>query len=164
MANGTAGQILGPGILIVAGIDNASYWFQAGVRGSTGSNSNNGASVQIETVLPQNLGTGTMGFWAGENLPNGAFLQIGYLVENESGLFPTNCTRSGCSSSEYIGEGDAEWFYRRTSFPETIAPSWEHRAGWIRGAERPIQHLLLLLAGKHLVFPVQQQDDRQRGP
>ena len=97
--------------LIVAGIDNASYWFQAGVRGSTGSNSNNGASVQIETVLPQNLGTGTMGFWAGENLPNGAFLQIGYLVENESGLFPTNCTRSGCSSSEYIGEGDAEWFY-----------------------------------------------------
>ncbi len=97
--------------IFIAGSANASYWFQAGARAGPASNANSGASVQIETVLPQKLGMGTMGFWMGENLPNGAFLQVGYVVENQSGMYPTDCDLNGCSGSEYLNASDAEWFY-----------------------------------------------------
>jgi hypothetical protein len=97
--------------LLSVSITQAEYWFQVGARGSSSSSNNNGASVEIETVLPQNPITGSMGFWTGETLPNGAFLQVGYIIENETGNYPTNCTINGCSSNEYLTAGNAEWFY-----------------------------------------------------
>jgi hypothetical protein len=98
-------------LLLIPGIASAQYWFQAGARAGGSASNNNGASVEIQTVLPQTLGAGTMGFWTGENLPNGAFLQVGYVIENQSGNYPIDCTMSGCSSTEHITAGNAEWFY-----------------------------------------------------
>jgi hypothetical protein len=96
---------------LATGMPSAGYWFQSGARASGTSSNNNGASVEIETVLPQQLGFGTMGFWVGENLPNGAFLQVGYVIENQTGNYPINCTVGGCSGSAFVSAGDAEWFY-----------------------------------------------------
>jgi hypothetical protein len=92
-------------------IAHAEYWFQIGARGDSSSKNNNGASVEIETVLPQNPTTGSMGFWTGENLPNGAFVQVGYVIENQTGNYPTNCTMNGCNNNEYLTAGKAEWFF-----------------------------------------------------
>jgi hypothetical protein len=90
---------------------NAEYWFQFGARSGSDSAFNNGASVQIQTITPQNSSSGSIGFWLGENLDNGAFLQVGYLIENASGDYPSSCSVSGCTSTEYLNAGDAEWFY-----------------------------------------------------
>ncbi len=89
----------------------AEYWFQSGARAGSESNHNAGASVEIQTVTPQTLSSGSMAFWTGENLPNGAFVQVGYVIENQTGDYPTNCTMSGCSGSEFLKAGDAQWFF-----------------------------------------------------
>lgn len=90
---------------------NAQYWFQSGVRADSSGANNNGASIEIQTIIPQSITEGSMAFWVGDNLPNGAFLQVGYLIENQSAYYPTSCSLSGCSGLEYIKSGDAEWFY-----------------------------------------------------
>ncbi len=90
---------------------NAGYWFQTGVRGGSASTHNNGASVQIQTIPQTNLTSGSWAFWVGETLSNGAFLQVGYVIENQTGKYPINCTSSGCSSSEFLNAGHAQWFY-----------------------------------------------------
>ena len=107
---------------------NAQYWFQSGVRAdSTGAN-NNGASIEIQTITPQLITNGSMAFWVGDNLPNGAFLQAGYLIENQSAHYPTTCTLSGCTGLEYVKSGDAEWFYEyvppghNSSYLYTLGP------------------------------------------
>ncbi|MGA3020988.1 MAG: hypothetical protein ABSD68_03510 [Candidatus Micrarchaeales archaeon] len=97
--------------LLAVSIAHAQYWFQIGARSDSSSSNNNGASVEIETVFPQDLTTGSMGFWVGENLPNGAFAQVGYIIENQTGKYPVNCTINECSSNEYLTAGKAEWFY-----------------------------------------------------
>lgn len=89
----------------------ANYWFQSGVVVANGADYNNGASVQIETIAPQNLTTGSMAFWVGESLSNGAFIQTGYSISNQSGNLTTGCTLGGCSGTEPVTAGDAEWFY-----------------------------------------------------
>jgi hypothetical protein len=89
----------------------AQYWFQFGVRGDNSASQNNGASVEIETIKPQNLTSGSLGFWVGEILSNGAFLQTGYVIENQTGNYPSICTENGCSNYETLKAGDAEWFY-----------------------------------------------------
>ncbi|MGC9205348.1 MAG: hypothetical protein ACP5FN_03705 [Candidatus Micrarchaeia archaeon] len=98
-------------LLLAANLLNAEYWFQFGARSGSDSAFNNGASVQIQTITPQNSSSGSIGFWLGENLDNGAFLQVGYLIENASGSYPSLCTTSGCTNDEYLKAGDAEWFY-----------------------------------------------------
>ncbi len=97
--------------LAMASTASAEYWFQSGARAVGNSDQNNGASVQIQTITPQNLVSGAMAFWVGETLSNGAFLQVGYTISNETGNITTSCTASGCSGSTFIRAGDAEWFY-----------------------------------------------------
>jgi hypothetical protein len=98
-------------LLLLTALAGAQYWFQSGVRAGASSAYNNGASVSIQTITPQTLTSGSMAFWVGENFANGAFLQVGYVIENQSGQYAADCTAGGCSGSEYIGKGDAEWFY-----------------------------------------------------
>lgn len=90
---------------------NAQYWFQFGARGGPESYFNNGAGASIKTIDNQSVGSGSLAFWIGENLQNNAFLQIGYLVENQSGQFPTNCNLSGCSDYETLPADEPVWFY-----------------------------------------------------
>ncbi|HUB92574.1 MAG TPA: hypothetical protein VL945_01290 [Candidatus Saccharimonadales bacterium] len=101
-------------VLALAAISNvahANYWFQFGARGGNGAESNQGASISIQTITPQNVSTGSPAFWVGEDLDNGAFIQMGYQVENESALYPVLCDTGGCSRYEYLSAGQAEWFY-----------------------------------------------------
>ncbi len=93
-------------------IASAQYWFQTGVRGSDNASFNSGAGVLIQTIKPQNVSYGSFGYWIGENLNNGAFLQAGYIINNQSGYYPTNCTVSlGCTSNIYIQRGQPSWFW-----------------------------------------------------
>ena len=98
-------------LLLLASPACAGYWFQSGARAGSDAAQNGGASVSIQTVVPQGADGSSMAFWVGENLPNGAFLQAGYVVENQSGNYPSECTASGCSGTEHLSAGNAEWFY-----------------------------------------------------
>lgn len=108
---------------------NAGYWFQSGVRGDGSSAQNSGASVSIQTVSQQQASGGAMAFWVGEDLPNKAFLQVGYIIENQTGNYPSKCNSAGCTGSELLVAGDAEWFYEyftsadNNSFMGRIGPS-----------------------------------------
>ena len=98
-------------VAFLAGNVFAQYWFQFGARSGNSASFNNGARVEIQTITPQNLTSGSLGFWVGEILSNGAFIQVGYLIENTTGNYPAICTESGCTNYEEIKAGDAEWFY-----------------------------------------------------
>jgi len=91
-------------------IPTAQYWFQSGVRGSNSAAFNNGVSASIQTIY-QNVSGGSFGFWVGEDLSNGAFVQIGYEISNVSGDFPQNCSPSGCANYTYIQAGVPTWFW-----------------------------------------------------
>jgi hypothetical protein len=98
--------------LVLANSASAQYWFQSGVRASQNYSHNQGASINIETVYPQNLQYGSFGFWAGELLSNGAFIQVGYEISNQTGYYPTNCTVSGpCAGKVFIKKGHPSWFW-----------------------------------------------------
>ncbi|ASI14095.1 membrane protein [Candidatus Mancarchaeum acidiphilum] len=101
---------------------NAQYWFQSGVFGSRATEYNYGGSVQIETVSQVTPKIGSLGFWTGETLQNGAFIQIGYMVPNETGLYPDDCTLSGCSGNVYLTKGTPTWFYEY--FPKGYSGSF----------------------------------------
>lgn len=93
-------------------VSSAQYWFQFGARADQPAANNNGASVFIQTITPQNnITSGSLGFWTGETLADGSFVQIGYVMENQTGDYPTYCNASGCSQSGLFNRGDAEWFY-----------------------------------------------------
>lgn len=100
----------------------AGYWFQFGVRGGERSTFNNGASVNIQTITNQKITSGSSGYWVGENLANGAFIQMGYLIENQSGIYPSFCTVSGCGGYQNLTSGAAEWFYEY--FPPGFSASF----------------------------------------
>ncbi len=94
----------------------AAYWFQSGARGSDKAYYNTGASAQIETIAPQNLTIGSFGFWVGETISNNAFIQVGYVIPNQSGYYPTNCTvgpndTATCAKGIYLSEGTPSWFW-----------------------------------------------------
>ena len=108
-------------VLMVLNVAYAGYWFQFGARGGVSSQSNQGASLSIQTITPQNVSTGAPAFWLGEDLANGAFLQMGYLVVNQSGSYPSYCTRSGCTKYEDLEANQAEWFYEY--FPQNYSGS-----------------------------------------
>lgn len=98
-------------ILLLLPCVNAQYWFQSGAMGGQPTNFNSGASVTIQTLTDQKYGSGSIAFWVGEDLQNGAFLQTGYVIENQSGRYPSLCDQNGCSRYEYISAGAPEWFY-----------------------------------------------------
>lgn len=97
--------------LAISSIANAQFWFQSGARSGTDASFNSGASVEIQTVVPSQAPNVSLGFWVGESLQNTAFIQVGYVIENLTGEYPSVCTNDGCSNNEYIKAGDAEWFY-----------------------------------------------------
>ncbi|MCL4372218.1 hypothetical protein M1373_02775 [Candidatus Marsarchaeota archaeon] len=98
-------------LLAIAPLSGAQYWFQSGVRASSSDAFNNGASVSIETITPQLPSSGSFGYWIGETLSNGAFIQVGYEVPNETGYYPDNCTLDGCSGSVFLAQGYPTWFW-----------------------------------------------------
>ena len=99
-------------LVLLASQAEAGYWFQSGARGGSGATFNQGAKVQIKTVRQEALINGTFAFWVGENLPNGAFLQAGYLIENQTGNYPSHCDPiAGCNGYQLLTAGSAEWFY-----------------------------------------------------
>lgn len=118
--------------LSLATISNAQYWFQFGVRGGPQTYFNTGISATIETVSQSKLTDGSAAYWIGETLSNGAFLQEGYLIQNESASYPTLCTSSGCSDYEYIPAGDPEWFYEY--FPPNYNSSFLGGVGPVNSA------------------------------
>jgi len=69
------------------------YWFQFGIKSGSSASFNNGARVEIQTIVPQNITNGSLVFWVGETLSNGAFLQVGYTINNK------------------VDPRNAEWFY-----------------------------------------------------
>lgn len=96
------------GLSALACTANAQYWFQSGVRGSNDAAFNNGASVSIQTVY-QNATGGSLGFWVGESLSNGAFIQVGYEIPNTTGYYTSSCNDS--SSNVYLKAGVPTWFW-----------------------------------------------------
>ncbi|MCL4404468.1 hypothetical protein M1583_00565 [Candidatus Marsarchaeota archaeon] len=99
-------------LIIIANVSSAQYWFQSGARASQNYSNNDGASVSIETVYPQNLQYGSFGFWVGEILSNGAFIQVGYEIPNQSGYYPTGCMQgSPCAGKVYIKKDYPSWFW-----------------------------------------------------
>ncbi|MDE1856551.1 MAG: hypothetical protein KGH98_00535 [Candidatus Micrarchaeota archaeon] len=98
--------------LSLTGISSSAlFWFQTGVRGSSISAFNNGASVSIQTIEPQPQTNASLGFWVGEDLSNGAFLQVGYEIPNYTASYPNNCDPSGCSTLDPLTAGNATWFW-----------------------------------------------------
>ncbi len=96
--------------ILMPALANAQYWFQSGARAGSLSTYNNGAKVEIQTLSGQNISSGSIAFWVGETLQNGAFIQVGYLVLNESGNYPSYCT-DVCHNYTYIKKGSPSWFY-----------------------------------------------------
>jgi hypothetical protein len=97
--------------LTLVSITSAQYWFQTGVRGSNSAAFNYGASVSIQTIY-QNISEGSFGYWVGEDLSNGAFLQIGYEIQNSSGDYPSYCSPStNCSNYTFIKAGVPTYFW-----------------------------------------------------
>lgn len=91
---------------------NSEYWFQFGAKaGSNAAAFNNGSGISIQTIIQSNLSVGSTAYWVGENLQDGAFLQVGYLQENSSGLYPSACDTNGCKGYQNISKNQAEWFY-----------------------------------------------------
>ncbi len=96
--------------LLILNTVSATYWFQFGARGGIDSAFNNGTAITIKTIIPQNTNGGSLAFWVGENLQNGAFLQVGYLITNTTANYPLLCDLSECTT-QIINAGQAEWFY-----------------------------------------------------
>lgn len=107
------------------------YWFQTGAAGTSEASHNTGASLYIQTVYPQQSVSGSFGFWVGETLQNGAFIQVGYEVPNASGDYPSECNLQGCNGSVYLSAGSPTWFWEyfpassrdNSSFYGGIGPS-----------------------------------------
>ena len=98
-------------LLLLANVVHSQYWFQFGARSGQTAYYNTGAKVTVQTLTNQTPMSGSIAYWVGENLANGAFLQVGYLITNRSGLYPSFCTASGCSQRTYLAAGSTEWFY-----------------------------------------------------
>ncbi len=94
--------------LLLAGTASAQYWFQSGARGSNDAGFNNGAGVSIQTIY-QNATNGSLGFWVGESLPNGAFIQVGYEIANATGYYSSSCTNM--TKDVFLDAGTPTWFW-----------------------------------------------------
>lgn len=97
-------------LALAANMASAQVWLQSGASGGMDSAYNYGASAAIQTVY-QNISTGSLGFWVGENLDNGAFAQVGYEIINQSGYYSTYCSSNGCSGNTYLQAGTPTWFW-----------------------------------------------------
>jgi hypothetical protein len=98
-------------LLLVTGYAGAQYWFQSGAQGDYKSAYNYGGSVSIETVSPQSVAIGSLAYWVGETLSNGAFIQVGYEVPNATGYLPQTCDLSGCTGRVLLNASEPAWFW-----------------------------------------------------
>ncbi|MDE1851418.1 MAG: hypothetical protein KGH69_01875 [Candidatus Micrarchaeota archaeon] len=98
-------------VSVLSGAANAGYWFQYGIRGGYQSSFNNGVSASIQTIAQPQLDRGSSAFWIGESLSNGAFIQMGYLTENQTALYPLHCNLNGCGDYKMLKKGVPTWFY-----------------------------------------------------
>jgi hypothetical protein len=89
----------------------AQYWFQSGAIGGQQTQYNQGVSALIETVSASPPTMGSLGYWVGETLSNGAFVQIGYEIPNQTGTYPQNCSPSGCNGTVNLIAGEPVWFW-----------------------------------------------------
>ncbi|MGI0134032.1 MAG: hypothetical protein ACREBW_03630, partial [Candidatus Micrarchaeaceae archaeon] len=96
--------------MTLVGSASAQYWFQSGVRGSNDAAQNTGAGISMQTVY-QPAVNGSLGYWIGEDLSNGAFLQVGYEITNSSGYYPSECNVQGCDGNVYLTAGNPTWFW-----------------------------------------------------
>lgn len=94
-------------LIVTRSVSANPYWFQVGAHADIGSVNVTGASVEIRTHVPtpsspqSQSGTGTT-FWVGLNLPNDAFIQVGYYCPEATGYpqwfweyFPPGTASSG---------------------------------------------------------------------
>lgn len=88
----------------------AEYWFQFGARAGISADQNTGAGVTLQTI-DQHIGIGSLAYWVGEDMPDGSFLQIGYLIENQTANYPALCDATSCRNYELLNAGSPEWFY-----------------------------------------------------
>jgi len=95
-------------LLAFAGTAQAQYWFQSGAKASSSSSRNIGTSIAIQTVY-QNVSIGSLGFWVGEDVANGAFIQVGYEIPNVTGYYTSPCLNS--STGVYLKAGVPTWFW-----------------------------------------------------
>lgn len=98
-------------VIVLAQLSFGQYWFQSGANAGSQATYNNGAGVYIQTVVPQNPSSGALGFWIGETIQNGAFVQVGYEVPNTSGDYPKTCDASGCNGTVFLEAGHPAWFW-----------------------------------------------------
>jgi hypothetical protein len=98
-------------LVLLAGAAQAQYWFQSGATGGFNSQNNNGGGVMIQTINPQQDSIGSLAYWVGETLSNGAFIQSGYEVPNQTGYAPQYCGPSGCNGSVFYQQGVPTWFW-----------------------------------------------------
>ncbi len=96
---------------LLAQLSFGQYWFQSGANAGSQAAYNNGAGAYIQTIAPQSPSSGALGFWVGETLQNGAFVQVGYEVPNVSGDYPKTCTASGCNGTVFLKAGYPAWFW-----------------------------------------------------
>ncbi len=102
----------------------STYWFQTGVRGGSATYGNSGASALIQTVVPQNNTIGSFGFWVGETLSNGAFVQVGYVIPNATAEYPSGCVPNPrnntpvCATHVSLTAGQPVWFWE--FFPHNV--------------------------------------------
>ena len=89
----------------------SQFWFQSGATSSFSGINNNGSQVYIQTTTQNYPKYGSFAFWIGETLKNNAFVQIGYEIPNQSGVYKNDCTPSGCSSFVNLSAGKATWFW-----------------------------------------------------
>lgn len=95
-------------ILLLANLTMAQYWFQSGARATSAAGFNNGAGVSIKTVY-QDAANGSLGFWVGEDLSNGAFIQAGYEITNSTGYYSSSCGND--TKGVYLTAGVPTWFW-----------------------------------------------------
>jgi hypothetical protein len=94
-------------LIITRPVSANPYWFQVGANADIGSVNVTGASVEIRTHVPSlnspqaPAGSSTL-FWVGLNLPNDAFIQVGYRCPQSTGYpqwfweyFPPGTASSG---------------------------------------------------------------------
>ena len=101
----------------VKGQTQTLYSLHVGASGDSNSVGNSGVQADIQTHIEDVASpASTYSFWVGDDLVNGAFIQFGYEL-NTPGTYclygeqigaNTNCF----GSSDYIGSGDARWFWQ----------------------------------------------------
>jgi hypothetical protein len=109
----------------VKGQTQTTYSLHVGAWGDNDSVGNNGVQVDIRTHIEDVVQpTVTYSFWVGSILINGAFIQFGYelvlpdnryclygertVSESGGGSFNSSCF----ASLDYVGSGDARWFWQ----------------------------------------------------